>query len=254
MKYLKSTLSTLVMLAFLSLNAQLNFTPNNLANASSFSSTNHAIFPDKKFRKRILKPGTRPSTFGAGINPIFGIRNTERDNASKFKTTTSQVGFFLTGTLNPTPKIRAIIGIGTVTNTEKESWTAAGNPENETKTSGIAASIGIFYAFNAVTTEKRALDIGVGGTAIIRNGNVEVTNTRGGVVTNNTKDDFKSTNIGLAIRPEWFVNQHFSIHTQVGIAISLLNEDNSAFSEGGVNVHIFETGDLLGQAGFTFYF
>ncbi len=59
----------------------------------------------------------------------------------------------------------------------------------------------------------------------------------------------------LGLRPEWFITDHFSIHTQVGVAISLLNEDNIGLEDGsGVSFNIFGNPHLLGNAGFTFYF
>ena len=60
----------------------------------------------------------------------------------------------------------------------------------------------------------------------------------------------------LGIRPEWFITDHFSVHTQVGIAFSLLDEDNSGRPDSGYSgfdMNIFANPDLLGQAGFTFY-
>ncbi len=59
----------------------------------------------------------------------------------------------------------------------------------------------------------------------------------------------------LGIRPEWFVTEHFSIHTQVGVAVSLLNEDDFANPGGsGTAFDLFQSADLLGNAGFTFWF
>lgn len=57
----------------------------------------------------------------------------------------------------------------------------------------------------------------------------------------------------VGIRPEWFISEWLSFHTQVGIAITLLNED-SPFAEGGTNINVVGNANLLGNAGFTFYF
>ena len=56
------------------------------------------------------------------------------------------------------------------------------------------------------------------------------------------------------LRPEWFITDYLSIHTQIGVSFSLLNSDNSGFSDGGFNINIFQNADLLGNAGFTFWF
>lgn len=75
--------------------------------------------------------------------------------------------------------------------------------------------------------------------------------------------------IDLGVRPEWFVTEHFSIHTQVGIGITIITNGgtalNAALSEAsgsamystkasGANVDFFKNVDLLGMAGFTFWF
>ncbi|MDX9720076.1 MAG: outer membrane beta-barrel protein [Myxococcota bacterium] len=88
-----------------------------------------------------------------------------------------------------------------------------------------------------------------------------------GAGTDNGDDDdnndlsaiFLSFDLGL--RPEWFITEHFSIHTQVGVAISLFNEDNISFAMGGempeasgVDLNFFGNPDFIGQAGFTFWF
>ncbi len=75
--------------------------------------------------------------------------------------------------------------------------------------------------------------------------------------------------IDLGVRPEWFVTEHFSIHTQVGIGITIITSGgtalNAALSKNdgqaqystdatGANVDFFKNVDLLGMAGFTFWF
>jgi len=77
---------------------------------------------------------------------------------------------------------------------------------------------------------------------------------------NDIDDDDLSANwvsFDLGVRPEWFITDHFSIHTQLGLSISLLNEDNysiGAGGESGVDINVFNNVDLLGNAGFTFWF
>jgi hypothetical protein len=66
--------------------------------------------------------------------------------------------------------------------------------------------------------------------------------------------DSSALSIELGIRPEWFVSQHLSFHTMIGISIAILNEDTSGLSDGGTDVNIFGADTLLGSAGFTFYF
>lgn len=66
--------------------------------------------------------------------------------------------------------------------------------------------------------------------------------------------DSSALSIELGIRPEWFVSQHLSLHTMIGISIAILNEDSAGISDGGTDVNLFGADTLLGSAGFTFYF
>ncbi|MBO4350493.1 MAG: hypothetical protein J6A01_06070 [Proteobacteria bacterium] len=81
--------------------------------------------------------------------------------------------------------------------------------------------------------------------------------------------------IDLGVRPEWFVTEHISIHTQLGIGINIITDDGSVPSTAlsydkndkdgngtavyssdakGVSVDFFKNVDLLGMAGMTFWF
>lgn len=75
--------------------------------------------------------------------------------------------------------------------------------------------------------------------------------------------------IDLGIRPEWWVSEHFSIHTQVGIGIDIITDKGAALATGlsnanengysstnanGVSVDFFKNVDLMGMAGCTFWF
>lgn len=82
------------------------------------------------------------------------------------------------------------------------------------------------------------------------------------------KDGYQFS-IDLGIRPEWFVTDHFSLHTQVGLGINIVTHGSSTASAGlnnktgevvlsskasGVSVDFFKNADLFGMAGFTFWF
>ncbi|MFA5624575.1 MAG: outer membrane beta-barrel protein [Bradymonadales bacterium] len=59
--------------------------------------------------------------------------------------------------------------------------------------------------------------------------------------------------LDLGLRPEWFVTSNFSIHLQVGVMILVRADDDN--DDGDlVRVNFFSMGDLLGTAGFTYYF
>lgn len=75
--------------------------------------------------------------------------------------------------------------------------------------------------------------------------------------TRSVQEDFDAFFLSFeaGIRPEWFVNEWLSLHTQVGLSVSVLNSGNTAGElDSGVEVNFFRGADLLGNAGFTFWF
>lgn len=77
--------------------------------------------------------------------------------------------------------------------------------------------------------------------------------------------------IDLGVRPEIFLSEHFSIHTQLGIGINIITTSGSTVNTlldnqngdgqvaqstkaSGVSVDFFKNVDLLGMAGCTFWF
>ncbi|MCL2326496.1 MAG: porin family protein [Proteobacteria bacterium] len=153
------------------------------------------------------------------------------------------------------------------------------------------------FGLNVLTAKIDAEDSGRGDlNTTITNWNVSVRGLIPFVVTSDVNlnasvgftangrasDGFSSTNeahliyndgynfsIDLGIRPEWFINDHFSIHTQVGIGITFLTKSGSAVVPGftnkdptvtlttkasGASMDFFKNADLLGMAGFTFWF
>ncbi|MBR4986723.1 MAG: hypothetical protein IKY83_13400 [Proteobacteria bacterium] len=75
--------------------------------------------------------------------------------------------------------------------------------------------------------------------------------------------------IDLGLRPEWWISDNFSIHTQVGIGIDIITDNGAALAVGlskenengyvstnasGVSVDFFKNVDLMGMAGCTFWF
>lgn len=60
--------------------------------------------------------------------------------------------------------------------------------------------------------------------------------------------------IEAGLRPEWFVNDNFSLSTQVGFAIAILDDELSAGNDGAIGVDIFGNANLFGNAGFHYWF
>ncbi|MCB9677096.1 MAG: hypothetical protein H6737_18410 [Alphaproteobacteria bacterium] len=70
----------------------------------------------------------------------------------------------------------------------------------------------------------------------------------------NVSDGTFDIALELGVRPEWFVTEDLSFHTQVGMVFAALDESDSGFSQGGIHVNVFGAADLVGNAGFTFWF
>jgi len=58
----------------------------------------------------------------------------------------------------------------------------------------------------------------------------------------------------VGLRPEWFVSDNFSLHTQLGLSLALTSAENEMNTTNGFELDLFGNADLLGNAGFTFYF
>ncbi len=59
------------------------------------------------------------------------------------------------------------------------------------------------------------------------------------------------------VRPEWFVTEFISFHTQVGLAIIMVGDNElleSIFGPGGTGITFLSNAHLIGNAGFTFFF
>ncbi len=64
--------------------------------------------------------------------------------------------------------------------------------------------------------------------------------------------------IDFGMRPEWFINDHFSIHTQLGMTFHFITEDEAEFLQevkktSGIEFRFAGIRDLSAQIGFTFY-
>lgn len=101
------------------------------------------------------------------------------------------------------------------------------------------------------------------------NGRASGFNTANNTAVNNQYIDGYQFAIDLGLRPEWFITEHFSIHTQVGLGITILTHSGSVPVAGigetsedvsfstkasGAAVDFFSNADFLGMAGFTFWF
>jgi len=72
------------------------------------------------------------------------------------------------------------------------------------------------------------------------------------------------TGIGgeIGLRPEWFLSEHFSLHTQIGVSIASWGwdddrnpgDDPPVRSRNGFVIDAFANANLLGNAGFTYWF
>lgn len=63
--------------------------------------------------------------------------------------------------------------------------------------------------------------------------------------------------IEVGFRPQYFVTPDLSLHTQIGFAIAIFSDDDSLIGpgpDGALGVDIFGNVNLLGNAGFTYWF
>lgn len=60
--------------------------------------------------------------------------------------------------------------------------------------------------------------------------------------------------IEAGLRPEWFVNDNFSLSTQVGFSIAIVDDELSGSNDGALGIDIFGNANLFGNAGFHYWF
>ncbi len=61
-----------------------------------------------------------------------------------------------------------------------------------------------------------------------------------------------------ALRPEWYVTRWLSLHTQIGVALAFVDDELSRVlpgsDDGAVGANLFANANLIGNAGFTFWY
>lgn len=142
----------------------------------------------------------------------------------------SQPGIGVTFNVNPLISVQGIIGY--------RSDSADDNSESDL---GIGLR-GFFDVLTFLVAEDAAVRAPLVGGLVIHRESADV----GGM-------DTSATNFAVeaGVRPEWFVNQWFSVHTEIGIALEFLSEDSGIE---GTGISIFANGEVMGNAGFTFWF
>ena len=185
--------------------------------------------------------------YGIGINPVFNISSSGESGSSN--TRELQLGAMATATLNLRRNLAAIFGIGFLSDAFRSSF--GGVTSYGANRNSLVFQLGAFATLYVLEiSQKSQLDFALGLFGVYRNGTETITNDFGP----DTEIDVNSILISPAGRVEWFLTPHLTIHTQVGIGISLLNESVNGFSNTTVNFKALQTSDLLGQSGFTFYF
>ena len=165
--------------------------------------------------------------------------------------------------------LQLLFGLNTTTATLKEDSIAGTDFSNGHKTTIIDWNVSLRALIPIVMSSDVNLTGVVGFTASGR--------STDGFKAATSQDSWQQYNDGyqfsidLGVRPEIFISEHFSIHTQVGIGINIITESGAALNtfldnhngEGrvahstkasGVSVDFFKNVDLLGMAGCTFWF
>ena len=111
--------------------------------------------------------------------------------------------------------------------------------------------LGIFATFLTINIPGSSqVDFAFGAKGIVLTGKEKTPNEFGP----DFIADVSSFLFAPSLRGEWFATQHLAFHTQVGVVFSILSENANAFKTNDINIQMFQASDLLGQAGFTFYF
>ncbi len=183
--------------------------------------------------------------YGIGLNPIFNISS---DGSDGNRTNDLNLGAVATASLNLRKNICSTIGIGILSNSFRSNF---GISSYEVNRNSLLVQVGAFYSpFFLEVSDNSQLDLGLGIIGIYLNGKETVANEFGP----DNEIDANSILFAPAIRGEWFITPHFTIHTQVGIFFSILSENNNGFASTQINIKPLLAGDMLGQSGFTFYF
>lgn len=107
-----------------------------------------------------------------------------------------------------------------------------------TRTTAHDLGIAFRGTFTVISTPSVNFDVVAGVSAL----------HAGVIVENGNGDADVDLSTEAGVRPEWFlVDDHLSIHTAVGLVIAAPENDD-------VHVNLFGSANLLGNAGFTFYF
>ena len=183
---------------------------------------------------------------GIGASPIINFQTNKNNSGNK--ASQLNVGLIATANYHITEKLIGNIGVGIV---KTNFSTQLQNEISKYTRTAFVLQASLFRAIYAFNIFKTILDIQVGLMGVYQNGN------------DHFYDDFNVLQVSypftkLAIAPgaksEWFVNQHLCLHLQIGMLMSMIQTDNSGYTNNGVRLGLFQSSELLGQAGFTFYF
>lgn len=164
--------------------------------------------------------------------------------------------------------MQLIFGLNTTTATLKEDISGT-NFNDGHKTTIIDWNVSVRGLIPIVLSSDVNLTAVVGFTASGRSAD--------GFKANTAQDSWQQYNDGyqfsidLGVRPEIFLSEHFSLHTQLGIGINIITNSGAALNTfldnqngngqvahstkaSGVSVDFFKNVDLLGMAGCTFWF
>jgi opacity protein-like surface antigen len=120
------------------------------------------------------------------------------------------------------------------------------------KTSTSAFDLTLLADFRVATSQRAVFSV-YGGLGLTLGS--EAVTTGGAKVSSSSTD----IAIELGVRGEAWLQSFFSVHARVGVVIDPISQsktgtaDDTSTKSTGLNLHIFR-GDLLGSAGFTFWF
>ncbi|MFK8043885.1 MAG: hypothetical protein AB8B72_00215 [Crocinitomicaceae bacterium] len=182
--------------------------------------------------------------YGFGVTPLINLSSTGQGSN---RTTATNIGAIATATLNFRPKLIGTFGMGFLSDSYKYSF---GFTDYKVSRNTVIVDLGLFTPLFFVDLGNGQLDLEIGLHGIGQFGNETITNDVGP----DFEGDISSLVFAPSLRGEWFLNKTISLHSQVGVGLKFLTEKNNGFESSEISVKLFNSTELLGQAGFTFWF
>lgn len=180
---------------------------------------------------------------GFGINPIVTLSS--QPNTVFGRNKYFELGAIVTGTIDFNDKNTWSYGLGFGSTRETQDF---GFGFNKYITNALIIQSSYFRKFLFI--DDIGINFAFGATGIYQNGRDKYSGT---VLVPETTN-FQSLTLAPALRFEWMLAQYVSLHTQLGLGISLTTSDiNNMFDYANVTLKPIQRNGFLGQTGLTVF-